>query len=78
MHTNKEKAIVLSQSVLRIKDIRILLDCGPNVASDTAKEFKRWYEQKTGYATKQVPTEMFIQYKKINEKRILQYAERGY
>jgi hypothetical protein len=78
MHTNKEKAQVLSQSVLKLKDIRVLLDCGNCRASEEAKGFRKWFEDDTGFQTRAIPTEYFIRYAKINEKRILDYANKGY
>lgn len=78
MHTNREKAALLSQSILRVKDIRILMDCGGNKATEVAKEFRKWQKEKTGYAIEDIPTELFVECFNINEKRILHYAEKGY
>ena len=77
-HTNQEKAKVLSQPVLKVKDIRILLDCGSKRATDNARQFREWFKQQNGYETYQIPTEEWITCNSYNEKRVLHYASLGY
>ena len=79
-HSNKEKAAALARSSLRVKDIQILLDCGPARATEVAKDFRRWFEEELGRPLYpgQIPTEHFIVYASIPEARILKYAREGY
>lgn len=79
-HTNQEKAKVLSQSVLRVKDLKVLLDCGNNRATETAQHYREWFTEKYGFAPYdgQIDTSEFIIFAKIPEKRILKYAEMNY
>ncbi len=80
MHSNQEKAAVLSKSCLSMKDIRILEDCGHQKARVRAENFLDWFEEKYGYQTfeRQIPTEEYIKFAGINEQRILKYAKLGY
>ena len=80
IHTNQEKASALSRPILRNKDICILLDCGSKRACEISREFREWFIEQKGYEpyNKQIPTEIFIEYAGINEKRILRYAKMGY
>lgn len=79
-HSNKEKAAALARSSLRVKDIQILLDCGPRRATEVAKDFRRWFEEELGRPLYpgRIPTEHFIVYASIPEARILKYAREGY
>ena len=77
-HSAKEKASSLSRTTLRVKDIKILMDCGDLKASKFASSFKQWFFEQNGYETYCIPTEEFIQYTHYPEKRVLKYAELGF
>jgi hypothetical protein len=78
-HTNAEKAQALSRSTLRMADICILLDCGKERAVREARDFRDWCKENGHHLYgKDVPTELFIEYRHINEARIIKYAKLGF
>lgn len=77
-HTNQEKAAILSQTTLKLKDIRILEDCGAQKAREKAQAFKEWFESTYKQDIDCVPTAEYIKFANYPEKRVLRYAQLGY
>jgi len=77
-YTNREKAQILSQPVLKVKDIRALLECGGDQATAKAKDFREWFASTYGYETRQIPTDEFVKFCNYPEQRVLKYAGLGY
>ena len=68
--TNREKLRCLQKAYLRNKDIAVLLEVGINKASRLRQEFLARHT-----TLSRVPTDIFVKEMKINEERIIRYAD---
>lgn len=78
IHTNAEKAAVLSKTLLTQKDLKVLYDCGSDKGKKLSDDFKEWFKKEYKQSIDCIPTDEFIKFSKYPEKRILRYAELGY
>ena len=78
IHTNAEKAAVLSKTLLTQKDIKILYDCGSAKVQKLSDDFKEWFQKEYKQEIDCIPTDEFIKFAKYPEKRVLRYAQLGF
>lgn len=78
-YTNAEKYKAISKMFLTNNDICILCDCGITRALELRKKFNAYVARENLYNdTQKVNTDDFVNFMKIDVKRIEKYAKEGY